>query len=418
MTYKAELTDNFLLGLDIGSAKICAAVGRMDENGETEIAGVGVTPSAGVKNGVVVNIESTAGAIRKVVEDAKYTAGCDDLDYVIVGISGQQIKGESARGVISITKGDRTITRAEVQRVIVASQNEVLVPSDRQIMHILDKEFSVDNQSGIKTPIGMTGSKLEAFVHVITGLTPVIQNIKKAVERAGLNCDERNIIFSPLASSGAVLDVNEQDMGVALIDIGAGTTDILVFHDGGIVYSGVLPVGGIHVTSDISQGITTPLEAAELIKRTYGCAVLDLVDPAETLEVPSVGGRPPRTLFRQELIQIIEPRMLEIMEMIDQELIKSKVKDMLGAGIVFTGGTSMMDGTIEAAEKVINLPARIGVPRQVSGLKEIILTPQYANVVGLLKYGNMMRAFREQSAVRTDKPSFLSRLKRIIEDYL
>lgn len=415
-----EAQDNIIVGLDIGSAKICAIIGLINEANplDMEVVGVGVVPSTGVKNGVIVNIDSTAEAIRRAVEEAEYTAGCDEINSVVVGISGQHIKGESSKGVIAITKGDRKITGAEVQRVIISSQNAVLVPPDRQIMHILDREFSVDNQSGIKTPIGMTGGRLEADVHVITGLSAAIQNMIKAVERSGLHCDERNIIFSPLATSAAVIDRNEQEMGVALADIGAGTTDILVYHDGGIVYSSVLPVGGVHVTKDISQGIKTPLESAELIKRTYGCAVINLVDPSETLEVPSVGGRAPRTLFRQELIQIIEPRMTEIMEMIDQELIKSEKKDLLGAGIVFTGGTSMMEGTIEVAEKVINLPARIGIPENISGLKEIISTPQYAHAVGLLRYGSMMRAYREKTGIKQKKPSLFKRFKKLIEDYM
>ncbi len=410
-----DFTENMICGLDIGTAKVCAVIGRIDEHGRTEICGVGQAPSGGVKGGVIININSTAEAIKKAVEEAEYTAGCDDITSVIVGISGQHIKGEESNGVVSITRGDRTISREEVERVIRQSQTVVAVPYDRQIMHILDRSYSVDHQTGIKTPIGMTGRRLEALVHVITGQTTHIQNMRKAVEQSGYVCDEREIIFSPLATASSVLDPNEQEMGVALVDIGAGTTDILVYQDGGIVCSCVLPVGGSYVTSDISHGIKTPLEAAEMIKKTYGCAVLELVDPAEQLEVPSVGGRAPRNLYRQELTQIIGPRVAEIMEMIDQEL--SPRKDMLGAGIVFTGGGSMLRGTIEVAEKVLNLPARLGIPSNITGLTDTIATPQYAHPVGLIRYGSLNRQYR-RSGYGKKGFSVFSKLKNWIDEYM
>ncbi len=405
--------DDIIVGLDIGTTKTCAVIGFQNENGQTEVAGVGVTPSRGLKNGIIVNIDNTATSIAKAVEDAELMAG-HEVSSVFVGVSGEHVKGENSRGVVAISNRNRTITATEVKRVIEAAQ-AVVIPVDREIMHVLSREFSVDDQTGIKDPIGMSGVRLEAEVHIVTGAATSIQNIIKAVGKGGFQYQD--VVFNPLASAEAVLSRDEQELGVCLVDIGGGTTDILVYLEGGVAYSRVIGIGGIHVTNDISIGLRTPFEAAEMIKKKNGCAVLDLVDASEMVEVPSVGGRAPRRLFRQELAQIIGPRMTEIMELVENELIRSGKKDMLAAGIVLTGGGSMMEGSVEAAERVFNMPVRVGVPRDVVGLKDVVSTPQYANGVGLLKYGTRMSRFRGRRFDRKGDGLF-GRLKKWLEEYL
>ncbi len=408
--------EQVVVGLDIGTTKTCAVIGYLNENGQIEIAGVGIAPSRGLKNGIIVNIDNTVSSIVKSIEDAELMAGCE-VSSVFVGVTGQHVKGENSRGVVAVANRNRTITPIEIKRVIEAAQ-AVVIPMDREIIHVLSKEFSVDDQTGIKDPIGMSGVRLEAEVHIITGSSTSIQNLLKSVNKAGFHCGD--MIFSPLASSEATLSRDERDLGVALVDIGGGTTDVIVYVEGGVSYSSVLSIGGIHVTNDISIGLRTPLDSAEVIKKKYGCGVVDLIDASETIEVPSVGGRAPRRLFRQELAQIIEPRMIEIMEMVDQELLRSGKKDILAAGIVLTGGGSMMEGAVDAAERVFNMPVRVGVPVEVSGLKDVVSTPLYSNGVGLLKYGIRMSQFRSKKS-RPGKGSINSlkdKFKRFFEEYL
>lgn len=406
--------EDIIVGLDIGTTKTCAVIGFLNENNQVEVAGVGVAPSKGLKNGVIVNIDNTAASIVKAIEDAELMAGYE-VSSVFVGISGQHIKGENSKGVVAIANRNRTISQVEVKRVIEAAQ-AIVIPVDREIMHVLSKEFTVDDQGGIKDPVGMSGVRLEAEVHIITAATTSIQNMIKAVGKAGFQ--HRDVVFNPLASADAVLARDERELGVALIDMGGGTTDIVVYLEGGVAYSAVLPVGSIHVTNDISIGLRTSIESAEMIKKKYGCADLSLVDASELVDVPSVGGRAPRRLFRQELTQIIQPRVSEIMEMVDHELMKSGRKDMLAAGIVLTGGGSMLEGCVEAAERVFNMPVRIGIPSDIVGLKDVVATPQYANGVGLLKYGIRMNRFRGQGKFGKTKPGLMERLKRVFEDYL
>jgi len=409
--------ENVIVGLDIGTTKTCAIIGFLNENAQIEIAGVGTSQSNGLKTGSIVNIDNTASSISKAIEEAELRAGYD-ISNVIVGISGHHIKGENSKGVVAITNRNRTITGDEVRRVIEGAQ-AIVIPVDREIIHVLSKEFIVDDQSGIKDPIGMSGVRLEAEVHIVTGASTSIQNLMKSVVKAGFQYDD--IVFNPLASAEAVLSDDERELGVAMIDIGGGTTDLIVYLEGGVAYSKVLSVGGVHVTNDISIGLRTPFESAEMIKKNNGCAVLDIVDPSEQVEVPSVGGRPPRRLFRQELTQIIEPRMSEILEMVDQELIISGKKEMLAAGIVLTGGGSMIDGAIEAGEKVFNMPVRIGTPRDVVGLKDIVDTPQFSNAVGLMKYGIKMSEFRGTGAYKRRKGTrvgFFSKIKDWLNEYL
>ncbi len=406
--------EDIIVGLDIGTTKTCAVIGFLNENNQVEIAGVGVAPSKGLKGGIIVNIDNTSASIIKAIEDAELMAGYD-VNSVFVGVSGQHIKGENSRGVVAIANRNRTVSPLEVKRVIEAAQ-AIVIPVDREIMHVLSKEFTVDDQTGIKDPVGMSGVRLEAEVHIITAATTSIQNMIKSVAKSGFQ--HRDIVFNPLASADAVISRDERDLGVALIDFGGGTTDIIVFLEGGVTYSAVLPVGSNHITNDISIGLRTSLESAEMIKKKYGCADLSLVDASEMVDVPSVGGRAPRRLFRQELTQIIQPRVTEIMEMVDQELIKSGKKDMLAAGIVLTGGGSMIEGCIEAAERVFNMPVRIGVPEDVVGLRDVIDTPQYSNGVGLLKYGIRMNQFRGQGKYAGSKDGIFSKIKKMFEDYL
>ncbi len=405
------------VGLDIGTTKTCAVIGYVNENNQIEIAGLGVAPAKGLKNGVVVNIDNTVISIVKAIEEAELMAGAEVTD-IYVGITGQHMKGENSRGVVAISNRNRTVTPVEIKRVIEAAQ-AVVVPVDREILHVLSKEFSVDSQTGIKDPLGMTGVRLEAEVHIITGSASNIQNLIKAVTKSGFQCTD--VIFSPLASAEAVLNQDEKDLGVALVDIGGGTTDIMIYFEGGVAYSSVLSIGGIHVTNDISIGLRTPLDSAEMIKKKNGCAVVDIVDASESIEVPSVGGRAPRRIFRQELAQIIEPRMMEIMEMVERELLKSGKKDVLAAGIVLTGGGCLMDGTIEAAERVFNMPVRIGVTRDVVGLKDIITSPQYSNAAGLLMYGLKMSQFKRgktKYVKESGMTTIVNKLRKWFDEYL
>ena len=406
--------ENIIVGLDIGTAKTCVVIGFENENNQVEVAGVGTAPSKGLKNGVIVNIDNTIASIVNAIENAESMA-LREVSSVFVGISGEHVQGQNSKGIVAITNKNRTISNYEVKKVIESAQ-AIVIPVDREIIHVLSTDFAVDGQWGIYDPVGMSGVRLEAEVHIITGSSMSIQNVLKSVNSAGYECCD--IIFNPLASASSVISKEEKELGVMLINIGGGTTDIIVYLNGGVVYTSVLKVGGIHVTNDISEGLKCPLDVAELIKKKYGCAVIDLVDPADMIEVPSVGGRPPRSLFRQELTQIIEPRMTEIMDMVDHELLKSGKKDRLRAGIVLTGGGSMMDGSIEVAEKIFNTPVKIGVPEGITGLGEEVATPQYSNGVGLLKYGIQMNKFRSSPRFEKEKGSLFGKLKRWFEDYL
>lgn len=408
------IMENMVVGLDIGTTKTCAVIGFLNENKQIEVVGVGVAPSRGLKSGVIVNIDNTVASIIKAIDDAELMGGCE-VNSVFVGVTGQHIKGENSRGVVAVANRNRTITPVEMKRVIEAAQ-AIVIPMDREIIHVLSKEFSVDDQTGIKDPIGMSGVRLEAEVHIITGSTTSIQNLVKSVNKAGFVCND--IVFSPLASAESTLSRDEKDLGVALVDIGGGTTDIMVFIEGGVAYSAVLGIGGIHVTNDISIGLRTPIDSAEVIKKKYGCAVVDLVDASETIEVPSVGGRAPRRLFRHELAQIIEPRVIEIMEMVDNELAKSGKKEILAAGVVLTGGGSMIEGTVDAAERVLNMPVRIGLPENIVGLKDVVSTPMYANGVGLLRYGAKMGQLRQTRKTPGGLKSLKDKLRQIFNDYL
>ncbi len=407
--------DNVVVGLDIGTTKTCVVIGFLNEAAQIEVAGVGVCPSKGMKSGVIVNIDTTIASVIKAVEDAELMAGCE-VGAVYAGITGQHLKGENSKGVVAVSSRNRTIGHSEIKRVIEAAQ-AVVIPADRQILHVLSKEFTVDDQIGIKEPLGMSGVRLEAEVHIVTGAASSIQNLTKSINTAGLHCSD--VVFSPLASAEAALSLDEKELGVAMIDIGGGTADLAIYIEGGVAYSAVIPVGGMHVTSDVSIGLRTPLESAEIIKKKHGCAVMDLVDSTETIEVPAVGGRIPRRIYRHELVQIIEPRMFEIMQFIDQELLRSGKKKILAAGIVLTGGASMIDGCIECAERVFKMPVRIGISKDICGLTDVVASPQYTTAVGLMRYGIKLKQFHGQGSKSAGGiKNIFGSLKNIIEEYL
>ncbi len=373
--------DNIVVGLDIGTTKICAIVGEVKEDGRIDIIGIGSHPSRGLRKGVVVNIESTVESIKKAVEEAELMAGVE-INAVFTGIAGSHIKSFNSRGVIAIK--DREISKADVERVIEAAK-AVAIPLDREILHVLPQEFAIDDQDGIREPLGMSGVRLEAEVHIVTGAVTSAQNIIKSCNRAGL--DVLDIVLEPLASSHSVLSNDEKELGVAVVDVGGGTTDLAIFVEGGIWHTAVIAIGGNHLTNDIAVGLRTPAAEAEKIKKRYGCALTNMVRDDETIEVASVGGRPPRVLSRQVLAEIIEPRIEEIFGLVLKEFRKTGFEDRIASGVVITGGTAIMDGIPEAAERVMEMPARRGLPMNIGGLVDVVNSPMYATGVGLVLFG-------------------------------
>lgn len=373
--------DNLIVGLDIGTTKICAIVGNLTEDG-IDIVGIGTSPSRGLRKGVVINIESTVGAIQKALREAELMAGCE-IKTVFAGIAGGHIKGFNSQGVIAIK--NREVNNEDVRRVIDAAK-AIAIPMDREVIHILPQEFIIDDQDGIKEPLGMSGVRLEAKVHIVTGAVASAQNIIKSCNRAGV--DVADIVLEQLASSEAVLSADEKELGVALVDIGGGTTDLAIYVDGAIKHTAVLSLGGNHLTNDIAVGLRTPMAEAEKIKHTYGCCLTSKVGKDETIEVPSVGGREARILSRQLLAEILEPRVEEIFTLVNREIVKSGFEDLIASGVVITGGTCILDGMPELAEQIFNLPTRRGVPRDIGGLVDVVNSPIYATGVGLVKYGS------------------------------
>jgi cell division protein FtsA len=373
--------ENLIVGLDIGTTKICAIVGNLTEDG-LDIVGIGTSPSRGLRKGVVINIESTVESIRKALREAELMAGCE-IRSVFAGIAGGHIKGFNSQGVIAIK--NREVTSEDVTRVIDAAK-ALAIPMDREVIHVLPQEFIIDDQDGIKEPLGMSGVRLEAKVHIVTGAVASAQNIVKSCNRAGVNVSD--IVLEQLASSDAVLSADEKELGVALIDIGGGTTDIAIFVDGAIKYTSVLSLGGNHLTNDIAVGLRTPMAEAEKIKKQYGCCMTSMIGKDETIEVPSVGGREPRILSRQLLAEILEPRVEEIFTLVNREIIRSGYEDVIASGMVITGGTTILPGMPEMAEQIFSLPVRRGVPQGIGGLVDVVNSPIYATGVGLVKFGS------------------------------
>lgn len=374
-----------IVGLDIGTTKICAIVGELND-GMVNIIGIGTSPSKGLRKGVVVNIESTVQSIKKAVEEAELMSGCH-ITSVFAGIAGGHIKGINSHGVIAVK--NKEITPSDVKRVIDAA-SAVAIPMDREVIHIIPQEFIVDDQDGIKDPVGMSGARLEGRVHIVTAAIASAQNIIKCANKAGLDVDD--IVLEQLGSSEAVLTPEEKELGVAIIDIGGGTTDLVIFSKGSIKHTAVFSLAGNHVTSDISVGLRTPIEEAEKIKIRYGCALTSMVRKEETIEVPSVGGRKPRILSRQTLSEIIEPRMEEILSFVHDEIIRTGYKNMIPSGLILTGGGAILEGVPELAEQIFNLPVRRGTPIGIGGLVDLVNSPLYATGVGLVLYGSKSRA--------------------------
>lgn len=386
--------NSLIVGLDIGTSKVCAVVGEMAGRG-MEIVGVGSHPSQGLRKGVVINIESTVDSIKKAIEEAELMAGCE-INSVFTGIAGGHIKGFNSHGVVAVK--NKEVTQRDVERVIDAAK-AVAIPMDREVLHILPQEYIIDDQDGIKEPLGMSGVRLEAKVHIVTGAVTSAQNIVKCCNRTGLNVAD--IALEPLASAEAVLTPEERELGVALVDMGGGTTDIALFHDGAVKHTAVLAIGGNHLTSDIAAGLRTPIGEAERIKQRYGYARTSMVTKEERVEVPSVGGRNSRTISRQILCEIIEPRLEEIFQLIRREIAKSGYEGSLASGIVMTGGSTLLHGMIEMAEGVFSMPVRLGVPTQVGGLIDVVSSPIYATGVGLVLYG-MKRQDKNFFRIRED----------------
>lgn len=377
------MEDSVVVGLDIGTTKIACIIAERGDNGQLKIVGVGVSPSDGLRKGVVVNIDKTVKSIQKAVEEAELMAGID-VDAAWVGIAGDHIRAINSRGVVAISRDDKEITEFDVQRAIDAAK-AVSIPMDREILHVIPQEFVVDDQKGIKDPIGMCGVRLETQVHIITGAVTSAQNIYKSVDKAGLKVID--MVLEPLASCYAVLEKDEKELGVALIDMGGGTTDIAIYFDESIRQTAVVALGGKNVTSDIAIGIRTPVERAEEIKRQYGCAYAPIVKGNEFISVPGVGGREQREVSKAVLASIIEPRVEEIFSLVKREIKRTEYADMLGAGVVLTGGGSLMEGIRELAEKVFEMPVKLGIPTGFGGLTEAAVSPIHATGVGLCMYG-------------------------------
>ncbi len=379
--------DEFVVGLDFGTTKICAVVGQRIEAPGPEggagikILGVGKATSTGIKKGVVVNIDDTVEAIRKAVVEAELMAGVD-IQKVVVGVAGAHIRGFNSSGVVGI-KG-KEIEKGDVERVIDAAR-AVAIPTDRRALHVLPQEFKVDDQEGIRDPLGMMGTRLEAKVHIVTAAQSAMQNIIRCCNKAGLQV--ASLVLQPLASARAVLSKDEMELGVALVDIGGGTTDIALLQGGSIVHTAVLPIGGVHLTQDLAIGLRTPQSEAERIKINSGCAMKSMIENMETVEVPSVGGRPARVVDRKILGEIIEPRLEEIFQLVNRELISSGAAETLGGGVVLTGGTTLMPGIIELAEFIFDLPVKRAAPENLSGFSELVSSPIYSTAVGLVIWG-------------------------------
>ncbi|MDP4660637.1 MAG: cell division protein FtsA, partial [OM182 bacterium] len=374
---KAAASDNMIVGLDIGTSKVVAIVGEIVDDGSLNIIGIGSHRSRGLKKGTVVNIESTVESIQHAIAEAEMMAGCQ-IHSVYAGIAGSHIRSMNSHGIVAIRDGE--VERADIERVIDAAQ-AVAIPADQKVLHILPQEYLIDAQEGVKEPLGMSGVRLEAKVHLVTCAINAVQNIEKCIKRCNLAVDE--IILEQLASAYSVLTEDEKELGVCLVDIGGGTSDIAIFTEGSIRHTGVIPIAGDQVTNDIAMALRTPTDDADEIKVKYACALTQLANGADSIKVPSVGDRPPRELSRQALAEVVEPRYVELFTLVQQELQRSGFQDMLAAGIVLTGGTSKMEGVVDLAEEIFHAPVRIGAPHNVAGLADIVRNPIYSTGVGL-----------------------------------
>ncbi|MBN1504223.1 MAG: cell division protein FtsA [Candidatus Eisenbacteria bacterium] len=401
-----------LAGLDIGTTKICVIVAEVDDANQVNVVGVGTVPSEGLRRGIVINLEKTVHSISRAVEKAERMAGVE-IKSVYAGIAGDHIRSINSRGVIAVSRKDNEIGPADVARVVDAAK-AVAIPADREIIHVIPQEFIVDDQDGIKDPIGMSGIRLEAEIHIITGAVTSAKNICKSIERAGLRVED--LVLEPLASSHAVLGPDERDLGVVLIDIGGGTTDVAVFYEGSIRHTAIIGFGGTSITNDIAIGLRTPIDKAEELKIKHGCALSSMVSEDEKISVPGVGGRPTRELSRYVLSSMIEPRLEEICQLALKEVRKNHFADLLSAGVVVTGGTALMHGMTDLAEQVFEMPVRTGVPTGISGLVDSVSDPRFSTGVGLI-----LHAFHSEEMDADYSKGVLSKisagLRRLVDGF-
>ncbi len=398
--------NNYIVGLDIGTKKIAAIIGEITRENKVEIIGIGTAESRGLRKGVVVNLDSTVDAIKKAQEEAELMAGVE-IDSAFVGISGAHIKSFNSRGVIAVSGKNREITHEDIKRVIDQSK-ALSIPPDREIIHIIPQEYVVDDQDGIKDPLGMSGIKLEVNVHIVTSATTSVQNLRTCVVRAGIEIE--GIVLNQIASSASTLTHDEMELGVGMIDIGGGTTEIAIFERGSLWYTSIIPIGGDNFTNDIAVGLRTPIPEAEKIKKKFGCASSPLLDEQETVEVPSVGkGKKARVLSRQLLADIIQPRAEEIFRLVDNDIKRMGYEKSLNSGIVLTGGTALLEGLEEVAEDIFDLPVRRGDPTGVGGLMDRVSTPDYATSVGLILYGYSQ--WKEKGLSKDRKKSLWAKVK-------
>lgn len=403
--------DEILVGLDIGTTKIACIIGEVTDEG-IDIIGIGSHPSNGLRKGVVINIDATINSIKKAVEEAELMAGCE-VNTVYAGIAGGHIKGFNSHGIVAVK--EKEVRPADLARVVDAAR-AVAIPMDREVIHVIPQEYIIDEQDGIRDPLGMAGVRLEAKVHIVTGSVTSAQNIVKCANACGLNVAD--IVLEQLASSEAVLSDDEKELGVAVVDVGGGTTDIAIFSGGALVHTAVLSIGGNHLTNDIAVGLRTPMAEAERIKQRYGCAMTSRVAPEETIEVPSVGGRPPRVLSRHILSEIIEPRCEEIFQFVGREIKNSGYEDLIASGVVITGGTTILEHMPELAEEVLGMPVRRGLPKGVGGLVDVVRNPKFATGVGLVLYGAKQSQDQHLFRVREERmyTKVASRMKQWFAD--
>ncbi len=401
-----------MTGLDIGSTKVTLMIGIPQADGSIDIVGVGVAPNNGVKQGIVINIESTTEAIRKAREEAELMSGYQVSD-VWVGISGSHIKSFDSKGMVAIK--NKEVNSADIDRVLEAAQ-AVAVPSERTVLHVLPREFRVDGQDGISDPVGMSGVRLEASVHIVTGNQMVIQNLAKCIEKANMKI--RGLVLDQLASALAVLSDDEKNLGVCVVDMGGGTCNTLYFVNGSVAYTSMIPVGGQNFTHDIAVGLRTPQSCAEEIKKKYGCALASLVGDQDTIEVEGVGGRKTRTVLRRDLAEVIEPRAEETLQLIQMDLQSSQLLNVLGSGVVLTGGASQLDGLIEMGEFIFDVPVRRGYPSKVGGLTDVVKSSCYATAVGLLYFGmRETKNFKDLSESQESVTDSVADMSRRVRDF-
>jgi cell division protein FtsA len=403
--------NGYIVGLDIGTKKVAAIIGEITEDKKIETIGIGTSESRGLRKGVVVNLDATVTAIKKAQEEAELMAGVE-IESAFIGISGAHIKSFNSRGVIAVSGRNREITHEDIKRV-VAQSKAVSIPPDREIIHVIPQEFVVDEQDGIKDPLGMSGIKLEVNVHIVTSALTSVQNLRTCIERAGIEIED--VFLNQIAAATSTLTPDEQELGVGLIDIGGGTTEVAIYERGSLWYTSIVPLGGDNFTNDIAVGLRTPIPEAEKIKKKFGCVATPLVDEEETIEVPAVGrGRKSRVLSRQILADIIQPRAEEIFRLIDNDIKRMGYEKSLNSGVVLTGGTAMLDGLEEVAEEIFDLPIRRGDPTGVGGLVDRVNTPDYATTVGLILYG--YNQLEEKGIKKDRKKGLLVKVKNWLKE--